>query len=421
MIAVSIYANALYGYLVWRACIVSKKKCRFTNMSAAPKNRISSIDLLKGIVMVIMALDHTRDYFHGPAFIYSPTDPMHTTWAIYITRWVTHFCAPAFSFLAGTSAFLVGQRKSIQELSAFLFKRGLWLVFIELTVVNFAWFFDLNYSTPALITIWSLGISMIVLAALVYLPRTAILVFSCIIIACHNLLDGVHFPGSVLWSVLHEAGAFPLGDGRTLTIGYPVIPWIAVMSLGYWFGGLYSSSFPVKKRHDILYVTGAMSIALFIFIRYINVYGDLHPFTHYNTASRTLMSFLNPAKYPPSLLYLLMTLGPALIFLAKTERVQGPLVNFFSTYGRVPFFYYIIHIYLIHVLAMIAAQLTGFGWQAMILRNWVSRMPALKGYGFRLWVVYVVWVSVVLALYPFCKWFDNYKMTHKEKWWLSYL
>jgi uncharacterized membrane protein len=390
-------------------------------MSTPPKSRIDSIDLLKGLVMVVMALDHTRDFFHAPAFIYSPTDPLHTTWPIYLTRWITHYCAPTFSFLAGTSAFLVGRRKSVTELSAFLFKRGLWLAFIELTVVNFSWFFDIHFSSPALLTIWSLGVSMMVLAALVYLPRTAILIFSIIIIAGHDLLDGVHFPGSILWSVLHEYGIFPLGHGFTLMVGYPLIPWVAVMALGYWFGGLYNPSVDASKRTGILYTTGAAAVALFIMLRYINIYGDPHPFEHLNTASRTLMSFLNPGKYPPSWLYLLMTLGPALIFLANSEKLKGPVVNFFSTFGRVPFFFYIIHIYLIHLLALIAAQLTGFGWRAMILQNWVTEMPALKGFGFRLWVVYVVWITVVLAMYPLCKRFDNYKMNHKEKWWLSYL
>ncbi len=390
-------------------------------MSGTPQNRINSIDLLKGLVMVIMALDHVRDYFHGPAFIYSPTDPMHTTWAIYLTRWVTHFCAPVFSMLAGTSAFFTGRRKTTTQLSVFLIKRGLWLVFIELTVVNFGWFFDFHYATPALITIWSLGVSMIVLGLLVYLPLNVILVFSVVVIAGHNLLDGFHFPGSILWSVLHEYGEFPLSNGRTLMVVYPVIPWIGVMSLGYYFGALYETGVDASKRSAILYVSGAAAVALFIFIRYINLYGDLHPFLHLNTASRTLMSFLNPAKYPPSLLYLLMTLGPALIFLANSERLKGPLINFFCTFGRVPFFYYILHIYLIHFLALIAAQLTGFGWHAMILQKWVSTLPALKGYGFRLWVVYAVWLFIIIALYPVCKWFDNYKMNNKDKWWLSYL
>ena len=385
------------------------------------KTRIDSIDLLKGLVMIIMALDHTRDYFHWAAYMYSPTDPEHTTWAIYLTRWITHYCAPTFSFLAGVSAFMVGRRKSTAELSAFLLKRGLWLAFIELTVVNFAWFFDIHFSTPALIVIWSLGISMVVLAGLVWLPRMVVLLFSLVVICGHNLLDGVHFPDSILWSVLHEFGRFPLGGGRTLFVGYPLIPWIGVMALGYCFGVLYDSAYDSAKRKSMLNIIGVSSILLFVVIRYINIYGDPMPWQHFGTHLQSLMSFMNPNKYPPSLSYLLMTLGPALIFLANSEKLKGSVVDFFCTFGRVPFFYYIIHIYLIHILAMIAAQLSGFGWHAMILHKFVTQVEELKGYGFPLWVVYAVWASVIISLYPLCKRFADYKMAHKEKWWLSYL
>ena len=384
------------------------------------KNRIDSIDLLKGLVMVIMALDHTRDYFHWAAFIYSPTDPEHTTWAIFFTRWITHYCAPIFSLLAGVSAYMVGRRRSLSELSAFLLKRGIWLVFIEVVVVSFGWFFDIHYSTIALQVIWVLGLSMIVLAGLVWLPRPAILIFSLVVIAGHNLLDGIHFDGSMLWALIHERGAFQFGVFH-IRVGYPLLPWIAVMSLGYWFGALYDPAYDAAKRKQQLSIIGLSAIALFIIIRWVNVYGDLKPWTHFETISQSLMSFMNPTKYPPSLVYLLMTLGPALIFLANSENLRGRVVDFFCTFGRVPFFYYIIHIYLIHILAMIAAQLTGFDWHAMILRDWVSGTPALHGYGFPLWVVYTVWISVIIALYPLCKKFDAYKMAHKEKWWLSYL
>lgn len=393
----------------------------YSFMNSASGTRITSIDLLKGLVMVIMALDHTRDYVHGASRLFSPTDPVHTTWAIYFTRWITHYCAPAFSFLAGTSAFLVSRRKSTKELSRFLFTRGLWLVFIEFTVINFAWFFDPYFRNPSLVTIWSLGISMIVLAALVYTPRWFILTFSILLICGHNLFDGVRLDGNVLWAILHRYEVFKLNAGYTFNVYYPVVPWIAVMSLGYWFGAFYDSAYDSEKRKKVLTITGLGFIALFMVLRLLNVYGDPTPWMSYDTLSKTLMSFLNPNKYPPSLLYLLMTLGPALIFLACSENLKGRVVNFFSTFGRVPFFYYILHIYLIHLIAMVMAQLTGFGWQKMICSTWVSNMPGLDGYGFKLWVVYLVWGGVVLALYPLCKRFDAYKMGHKEKWWLSYL
>jgi uncharacterized membrane protein len=357
-------------------------------MTSLTKTRIESIDLLKGLVMVIMALDHTRDYFHASAFIYNPTDPVLTSLPIFFTRWITHFCAPVFFFLAGISAFFVGKKKVTSELSEFLIKRGLWLVFIEMTIVNFAWYFDIQFRTPGLLVIWSLGISMLVLAALVHLPRNVI---------------------------------FILSDSYKLYVDYPIIPWIAVMSLGYCFGELYNQSFDSYKRKRILNIIGVSAIVLFLILRGSNIYGDPIKWVQFNTLSKTLMSIMATSKYPPSLSFLLMTLGPAFIFLANTENLKGRVVSFFGTFGRVPFFYYILHLYLIHTIAMIVAQVSGFGWNNMILTDWVTAIPTLKGYGFGLWFVYLMWVVVIVLLYPLCKKFDNYKMNHKKKWWLSYL
>lgn len=371
--------------------------------------------------MVIMALDHTRDYFHNAAFYFDPNNPELTTVPIFFTRWITNYCAPAFCFLAGLSALFVGRRKDTKDLSLFLLKRGLWLVFIELTIVNFAWYFDPLFRTPGLLVIWSLGMSMIVLSALVHLPYKAILIFSIVLIFGHNLLDPVHFEGSMVWASLHDMRMFKLSSGNLFYIDYPIIPWIAVMSLGYCFGKLYESGFDPAKRRRILNILGLSTIALFVLVRGINLYGDPVQWKYYPTAIQTIMSFLGATKYPPSLSYLLMTLGPALLFLANSENLKGRLVNFFSTFGRVPFFYYILHLYLIHILALIAAQLTGFGWQSMIMTDWVIMIPELKGFGFDLWVVYLIWILVIALLYPFCKKFDTYRLNHKEKWWLSYL
>jgi uncharacterized membrane protein len=385
------------------------------------KYRIESLDFLKGIVMVVMALDHIRDYFHAPAFLYDPNDPALTSLPIFFTRWITNFCAPAFCLLAGTSAYLSGRRKPKKELSSFLLKRGIWLVFLELTVVNFGWYFDIHFHSPGLLVIWSLGISMIVLAALIHLPLKVIFAFSILIIAGHNLLDNIHFPGNYPWAILHEESTFKYSETFRLYVAYPLIPWIAVMPLGYCLGSLYESSFDAEKRKKILRLIGLSAVLFFFILRGINTYGNPSKWVQYDSFRQTLMSFLAPAKYPPSLLYLLMTLGPALVFLSLTENFKGRLVKFFSTFGRVPFFYYILHLYLIHILALVAAQLTGFGWQIMILPDWIGFVPLLKGYGFHLWVVYLVWVAVILALYPLCKKFDRYKSNHKEKWWLSYL
>lgn len=370
--------------------------------------------------MVIMALDHVRDYFHADAYIFDPADPNASTLPIFFTRWITHFCAPTFSFLAGTSAFFIGKRKPKKELSAFLFKRGLWLVLIELTIVNFAWYFDVQFRTFGLLTIWSLGVSMIFLALMIHLPRNVLLISCLLLIFGHNMFDSVP-SDSLLWSVLHRQAFYPINDHTTLLVGYPLVPWIAIMGLGYYFGSFYEPGYSPKERKRLFSVIGSVALILFIALRYTNLYGDPNPFIKYDSISKNIISFLNPSKYPPSLLYVLMTIGGALFFLAFSEKWKGKRVAFFSTFGRVPFFYYIVHLYLIHILAMLFAELSGAGWQKLILSTWVSIDPGIKGYGFSLTVVYLVWVAVTAMLYPVCKWFDRYKMDHKEKWWLSYL
>ena len=390
-------------------------------MTQVKSTRIQSIDILKGIVMILMALDHTRDYFHYDSFLFSPEDPTQSNLPMFFTRWITHFCAPAFSFLAGLSAFMVSKRKTKKELSSFLIKRGLWLVFIEMTIVNFSWYFDVTFSNPGLLVIWVLGISMIALAGLIWLPKKYILIFSCLLIFGHNLLDSVHFEGSILWAILHEFAFIDLGNGYTLFAVYPIIPWVAVMSLGYYFGDFYNVSFDARKRKKMFNILGVLSIALFIVLRFTNVYGNLSPWKDYDTLPQDLISFFNPAKYPPSLTYLLMTLGVTFIFLANSEKLKGKIANFFKVFGRVPFFYYIIHIYVIHILALLYAELSGFGWEIMILKNWVTEVPALKGYGLNLGFVYLVWIGIILLIYPLCKKFDSYKQNNKDKWWLSYL
>jgi len=386
-------------------------------------NRIQSIDLLRGIVMVIMALDHVRDYFHADAFLYDPLDLSQTTVAIFFTRWITHFCAPVFVFLAGTSAFLVGERKGKKELSSFLIKRGLWLVFLELTVVNFAWFFNIHFSLVLLVVIWALGVSMIVLAGLIHLPRKIILITGVLLVAGHNLLDGIHVDGNgikaVGWALLHEFQFFPF-DGWNLMIGYPLLAWIGVMALGYCFGSLYVLDASVRRK--ILLRLGGGALLLFIVLRAGNVYGDPAPWSVQSSPVFTILSFINVSKYPPSLLYVLLMLGPAVLFLAAAEQQPGKISKAFVTVGRVPMFYYLLHLYLIHGLAVIAAVVTGYGFSSMVnFQTWVTMTESLQGYGFDLWVTYAVWFFVVAILFPLCKWFDTYKSNHREKWWLSYL
>ncbi|MGL4908363.1 MAG: DUF1624 domain-containing protein [Bacteroidales bacterium] len=384
------------------------------------KTRISTIDLLKGFVMTIMALDHVREYFHSAAFCFAPTDPTQSSMLIFFTRFITHFCAPVFFFLAGTSAFMVGKRKTKRALSVYLLKRGIWLTFIQMTLINFAWFFDIYFNSPSLFVIWALGISMIVLAALVHLPRNIILIFSLLLIFGHNLLDTIHYDGSIFWAILHEFSIFQIAEGVELEVCYPIIPWIAVMSLGYYFGAFYDKSYEADKRKKVFTIIGISGLVLFFVLRYYNLYGDPIHYKDYGTVAKNIISFFNLSKYPPSLLFLLMTLGAAILFLGNAEKLRGKVLDFFSIFGRVPFFYYITHLYLIHLLALIFAELSGFGWRAMILKDWVTKSPQLKGYGFSLWLVYTIWFFVILLMYPLCKKFDRYKQGHKEKWWLSY-
>ena len=370
--------------------------------------------------MIIMALDHVRDYFHADSLRFEPDDLSQTTPIFFFTRWISHFCAPVFVFLAGTSAYLSGQRKSKKELSLFLLSRGLWLLFLEISIVSFAWSFNIRLPFTGLQVIWALGISMICLAALVHLPVKIILSIGLLIVFGHNLLDNIHVDG-FLWSALHESRIFQLDETHRLRVAYPVLPWIGIMALGYGFGKLYSKGVDPARRKKILLLMGSVVIALFILIRFINVYGDPRPWTVQGSGIFTFLSFLNTFKYPPSLLYTLMTLGPAIIFLAFTEKISNWISKAIVHIGRVPMFYYILHLYLIHFLAMFAAEFSGYNWSDMILQRRTKFDPQLKGYGFSLGITYLVWIGVVIILYPLCKWYDKYKTRHKEKWWLSYL
>ncbi len=392
---------------------------------AITKNRITSIDFLRGTIMIIMALDHVRDYLFFGSFYFDPLDFTKTTGAIFFTRWITHFCAPIFLLLTGTSAYLVGQRKSKKELSAFLLKRGIWLIFLELVVANLGWNFNPAFPMFFFITLWSLGMGMILLAGMIHLPLKWILAISIILIAGHNMLDGFHVHGNTLpafgWSLLHDQRFFTWHHELFL-VGYPLVPFIAITPLGYCLGQLYSSSYDAEKRKKTLLIIGASAIALFIALRFSNVYGDPVKWSVQKDGFFTFLSFLNVNKYPPSLLYVLMTVGVACLFLAFTERLQNGVVKVVSVYGRVPMFYYLIHIYIIHLIALTASALTaGQDWHIWFLKQPIWFTSSLRGYGFSLLVAYLVWIAIVVGLYPLCKRYDAYKQSHKDKWWLSYL
>ena len=396
-----------------------------TTLKKVRTGRIESIDLLRGSVMIIMALDHVRDYFHNSAFVYSPEDLNHTNVILFFTRWITHFCAPVFVFLAGISAHLYGKQKTKKELSLFLFTRGLWLVFAELVILSLFRTFNPSFHFLNLQVIWVIGISMIFLSVMIYMKQSLLLVAGILLIAGHNLLDSVHVTGNntsaFFWALLHETGYFKFGD-FTFHVHYPAIPWIGIIAVGYWFGHLFVRGFDREKRRTTLLYAGLITTALFLILRYVNVYGDLSYWSFQKNTSFTILSFLNVTKYPPSLLYVLMTLGPAMIFLALAEKPLNAFAQSITVFGRVPMFYYLVHIFLIHLLALVAALASGYRWSDMVLTTMINRSPALKGYGFNLFVVYLVWAAIVLFLYPICKWFDQYKRTHRSgQWWLSYI
>jgi uncharacterized membrane protein len=375
--------------------------------------------------MIIMALDHTRNYFHAGVFVNDPTDLHKTTLVLFLTRWITHFCAPVFILLAGTSAFISGKKKTKIELSLFLLNRGVWLIFLELTVLNFGWFFNIHFSFINLQVIWALGACMICLSGLIYLPLKIMLTTGIVLVVTHNLLDNFHVPGNstgaFAWSILHERHFFTFGN-MNIQVAYPLLPWIGWMALGYCLGNLYTLRFTAGYRKGIFICLGSAGLVLFIILRCINIYGDPVPWSPQSSVTFSFLSFINVTKYPPSLDYLLITGSVALLFLAFTENVSGRFTSIVSTYGRVPMLYYLVHIYLIHLLALPAAVIAGYQWTDMVsFTRGIHFVPGLRAYGFNLAIVYLVWIAVVASLYPLCKWYDGYKTRHKEKWWLGYL
>jgi len=385
------------------------------------KHRIQSIDLLRGIVMAIMALDHSRDFFHYNGFSEEPTDLATTVPFLFFTRWITHFCAPVFIFLSGTSIFLM-KRNSAKEKSLFVFKRGLWLMFLSLTFVAFAWWFDPSFHFLALDVIWVFGICMLLFSVILFLSFHAILFFGLITVAFHNLLDGINLDNGKLqtlfWDLFHREGLVEISNHFSIFVVYPLMPWIGVMSLGYCLGKLYHNDFPAERRRKILLLIGSGCVLLFIFLRAFNNYGEPEQWRQYPSTLFSLMSFINTTKYPPSLLYLLMTIGPSLIFLSLTETFKNKIVQFFIAFGRVPFFFYLLHLYLLHLAAFIAT-LFSYSWNETV-QSLTTMSDFPSGYGFSLIIVYLIWIAAIFILYPICKWYNNFKSA-PQYWWLSYI
>jgi len=383
----------------------------------AARPRLDALDFLRGLVMIIMVLDHGRDFFGtggmNPRDVHEP--------ALFLTRWITHFCAPVFIFLAGMSAFLYGARGHTKpQLSFFLLTRGLFLVVMELTLVRLAWTFDLHFDSLVFQVIWVIGAGMVVLAALVYLERWAVARFGLVLVVGHNLLDSIKAEqfGSAgwLWNFLHAPAILHPTEGVTVLALYALIPWVGVLALGYAFAPVLLLNEPVRRRR--LLFTGVLVTLGFVALRASNLYGDPAPWAMQDGALATVLSFINCEKYPPSLLYIAMTLGPALIVLSLFRQARNALTRAIVTIGRVPFLLYIAHLFALHAIAVVLALATtgdaGWLFQGMAL----MKKPA--GYGLGLPAIYALWLAVVIALYPLCRWFAALKQ-RRQDWWLSYL
>lgn len=366
---------------------------------------------MRGILMVIMALDHTRDYFHISAFLFDPTDLTKTSPAIFLTRWVTHFCAPGFVFLSGTSIYLNMKRKSKGELSRFLVTRGLWLIVVELLVMRFALLFNFYFDVTIFGIIGVIGMCMVMMAALIYVPVKYLLIIAAIIISLYPLIS---LPG------LTSIGFIPIAPGYGLVISYPILPWLSIMIGGYCIGKFYSTKSDVVHRSMSLLKIGFVLIVLFLFLRSLNIYGDL-PWVKQETILKTVFSFFNVTKYPVSLLFALLTTGSILVAVSVLERTQLLFSDTWMVFGRVSLFYYIVHFFLIHVVALVISMIRAKrSFDEVDFHFEKSFGGIVPGEGVSLFWVYVIWIAVVFAMYPLCRVYDKFKRLHSYMW-LSYL
>lgn len=413
--------------------------CGYSRMSSRPflslnqatsarSKRLQSVDILRGAIMMLMAIDHIRDFVHRGAMQFSPTDLTRTTAPIFLTRWITHFCAPVFFLTAGIGAFLWMSRgnHTKRELSWFLLTRGLWLILIENTILRVVMFSQVSYrgSVIILLILWGLGASMIALAALAHLPIRVLAPLSLLVIVIHNAFDPLTADKfgrfAWLWDILHQQGLFTVA-GFNFVTAYPIVPWIFVMSAGFCLGTVFL--WDLARRQSFLLRLGLTMTAAFFVVRGINIYGDPSRWIHQSTATLTVLSFLNVTKYPPSLEFLLMTLGPAFIVLSRLENMGLSEANPFVVFGRVPFFYYATHLFVIH-LGSILMNFVYYRHTSFLLLP----APSMGGdpklfppdFGFPLWVVYAFWLATLAALYPACLWFSRLKKRRRD-WWLSYL
>ena len=372
----------------------------------ARRSRIESVDVVRGAVMVLMALDHVRDFLGVPG---SPTNLATTTVPLFFTRWITHICAPVFFLLTGTGAYLALGRRSKRDLSRFLWTRGLWLIFVELVPERCLGLqFNFDYRVAMLFILWALGWAMIALAALVYLPDWLVTTIGVVMICTHNLLDGIR-SDNPLFVILHSQGIILNISQHIVFVAYPLIPWIGVTAVGYGLGRVYS--WPADRRRKFLLRLGISLSAAFVLLRALNTYGDPSRWSVQKSAALTIVSFLNTTKYPPSLLFLLMTLGPAMLGLWAVDGKTPKLLRPVLIIGKVPFFYYVLHIPLIHLIAVLVCYVRYGHIYWMFQSSDLSNVPvtAPPGWGISLPAVYLVWGIVVVLMYPLCRWYAGVK------------
>jgi uncharacterized membrane protein len=383
--------------------------------------RVYSIDLIRGIVMIIMALDHVRDLMHTTSLIHQPTDLNTTTPALFFTRWITHLCAPTFVFLSGASAFFsMKSRNDVHATRRFLLTRGLWLIVLEFTLVNFGMLFDIHFEVFLFSVIATIGFGFVVLALLLDCSAKTIAIIGLAILFLHNLAPLVSGDDSAFKKILmplFSPGAFPLAGDRVFVIGYPPVPWLGIMLVGFVSGRFFEWG---KQKQKLLFLkVGIASITLFLLFRFINIYGDSFPWTQQKNGLFTFLSFINVTKYPPSLDFCLLFFGVMFLILFAVQGIKNNWTEVVCVYGKVPLFYFLVHWYIIHPLVFVMVFLQGFKSSDMMFGFNFGRPKS--GSGLELWGIYLVWISIVAAMYPLCKWYGRYKENNKEKKWLRYL
>ncbi len=380
--------------------------------------RISSIDTVRGVVMVIMALDHIRDLIHFPSQTFDPTNLATTTVPIFVARWITHFCAPIFVFLAGTSAYFSSQK---EDNHLFLIKRGLWLVVLEFTVITFGIWWDIHFNVFLFQVIAAIGLSFVILGLLHHVSSSTLGVVGVAIMVLHGAFAHLPLPESSAWRTIltpiFSVTALPLPASKTLIIGYPLFPWLGIMLAGYGAGSYFKK--PAQERKLIFFKLGGVTLTAFVVLRFTNILLDPQPWSVQKDSLFTLLSFINVTKYPPSLLYDLMTLGTMFLLLYCFESVENAFSHFFATYGKVPMFYYLLHWYMVHLTLFAVLFAQGFEVKDFEFGFGFSRPKAANG--LPLWGVYLVWIGLVVALYPLCQWFGKYKKANTQRIWLRYI